>query len=198
MTTPNEFLNSLCKDVRLAQDDPIDSTRTRGLKTTILNVPAHKWRFKYKSIAVGGLLSQRELFTMLGRMRRQSFDWAVPLHNEPEGSAETSAPVRLAANAGSYNVAITRADNSQDYLKVGDWVKFSNHSKVYSVDEVVTGTNPVVKLAQPLEFPLTTSETMAVRDITVKVIQDPETDPVMYERFAGDLDATFEIELIEL
>lgn len=193
----NEFLNKWCKNVSIMPRDPVDSTTTRGLHVEIADVPVEKFKFKYQSIDIDGLPNQRMMHVMLKKMRKAPFDWLVPIHSDPLGAAEADYLVSASVAAGQTSLSIVRPETGI-YLEVGDWVKFSNHDKVYTVASQATGVNPSIELLEPLIYPIDNTTTMITRNVTVKVMQDPETDPVVYDRVAGDLDASFEIELIEL
>ena len=194
------MLNQYCKDLTLESYYPVTSPDAGlSLRNTTIYNGVHAWSMVYASIPVSGVLEQRKFATLLDAMRNGNvpFDWIIPLHSTPQGVADSNPAIYAAATSGTYYVVIDRDNTVGDFLQVGDIVKFSNHNKVYRVMSITNELHPTVTLNCPLVKSVTTSDTMITRDVPMRVKMRPKSEPVVYKREAGDLDAEFEFELIE-
>lgn len=199
-----QLLTDYCRTLNLKSNRPVSFNTTTGLRTEVWEIPSHRWEIEYESIEIQGFQNQRAMMAFLDSLQRgvQTFNWQLPLHGEPGGVADVNADLVLNADSGDDGVAISTTGTSDhnNYLKIGDLVKFSNHSKVYMVSDYTTNTTTeaVVKLNCPLQKPLTVGvTTMQVRNVQMLLMLKPDSDLLTFGRSAGNLDAGFEAMFIE-
>lgn len=161
-------------------------------------MPTQRFELEYDSIDITGLKEQRKVFAFLDGLRSgaKKFTWLLPLYSDSNGLANTNPTVKD-TSAGVYDVQITHTA-PDDFLVTGDLIKFSSHDKVYMVmEDVVSSIDPIIKVNAPLRKALVSTDTMITSGVEMTVRLDPESEPVVYSRIAGDFDASFSAKFIE-
>ncbi|MER2493362.1 hypothetical protein [Catenovulum sediminis] len=192
------ILNQFCRSIELKSNTPNTFFESQSLHIETWSIPSHRWEVEYKSNPINGTENQRKMWVFLNSLKSGSveFDWEIPIHSVPQGSAHSNAMVFQDYNAGvtEFRLLGTLGDN---FLIAGDLLKFSNHNKVYMVVEDVSGTNPIVKVNCPLKHAVTSSTIVITRNVAFKMILKPNTQIVSYSRSVGSFSEPFSAQFIE-
>jgi len=128
----------------------------------------------------------------------QSFNIKLPTGlDDASGGANGTIAITSAESAGVLSVDYSKASSANETVfKAGDYIQFSNHSKIYEVieDSVSTTTTGTVTFYPPLRTAVTTSDTIGYQNLEVRAryAADPSTE-VRNNTFA-----TVSLELIEV
>lgn len=123
------------RKVRFASNSPNIGSESKSLIQSIRSIPGHRWEFTLQSVRLNEADS-RKCFSWQVRQsgRKNVFDVVLPKYSKPKGVASGSPKVRTAAAAGSTQVQLKGfAGLVVGQLLDGDFIRFSNHSKVYMV-----------------------------------------------------------------
>lgn len=191
----SDLLNKYAKNLEFRSWIPIEFNENSSGRFEVWDQQSQRWEMTYDSIDISGHQDQRAMFAFLNSLRNgvNFFDWELPLHSDPVGTAGINPLVNPVAS-GSYTVSVIVSNPNDDFLYPGDIIRFSNHNKVYQVNRMIGN---VVTLNTPLQKPLKGDEQMITRNVTVRTMLKPGTEPVIYNREAGDLDASFSAEFVE-
>lgn len=187
--TPQEFSN-----IEINSVFPGTSVSTDTGKVYRLNYGGHYFTIQVTYPPMDRNES-RQVTGFLQGMQGQltEFDCPLGLYSNSAGARATlSGPAvkTLTVDAGASvgDTAITYNSNwvstyyssgtDGDFLKIGDYITFSNHAKVYQLTDI---TNPDAtgdggfSISPSLQLAITTSETIDVMDVTMKVFLDGTT-----------------------
>lgn len=109
----------------------------------------------------------------------QAFNLKLPTSlDDAEGAASGTIQIGGARSAGNLDVTYTKlSTDNETVFKAGDFIQFSNHSKIYEVtaDSVSTGSSGTVSFFPPLRTDLTTSHTIGYQNLEalVRYSEDP-------------------------
>jgi hypothetical protein len=130
-----------------------------------------------------------------GALNSFTIDLPEPFRDSSGNQATNITSVSGAA--GAVSITATGVASNTTILKAGDFIHFSNHSKVYMVtsDAVSSGTNVTINIFPALRTGIA-GATLIHKDVVMKVRTNSETfgfssDPTLY----SDMDLTF-IEVI--
>lgn len=194
------LLTNYCKDLKVMSNYGEDNTnQSDSLKIEVWDVPRHRFEFDYMSIAIKDLSVQRQFYAFFESLERSksSFTWRPPVIGDNIGTGFNNPSV-AATSAGATSVTIDGiVEPGQPLLAAGDYLKFSNHSKVYMSMTNVTDATPVIELNTPLVTDLTTSDNVITSNVEFTLIKDPSFESGGFSRKAGDLYTSFPMRFIE-
>lgn len=167
------------QDATFKSNSPTIATESKSLIQHTRRVPAQRWEFTLKSVPVfpaDGRKIWAYITALNGRLN--VFDVVIPGYSQPQGVASGAPQVRTDAAAGVTSVALQGFSGPvTGQLLSGDYVRFSNHSKVYMVTADVN-SNVSGQLTLPifpqLARPVTIGTALIVRDVpfTVRQLRD--------------------------
>lgn len=160
-------------------NSPTIASESQSLIQHVRRIPAQRWEFTLKSTPVGSEAG-RKIWAYITALngRFTPFDVVIPAYSQPQGVALGSPTVRTAASAGVTSVALQGFSGpAAAQLLAGDYVRFSNHSKVYMV--TANANNNVsgqltLQIYPQLTRPLTVGAALIMRDVpfTVRQVRD--------------------------
>lgn len=167
------------QEAKFASNSPTTATESKALIQHVRRIPAQRWEFTLKSVPVFPA-DGRKIWGYIAALngRLNVFDVVIPGYSEPQGVASGSPEVRTDAAAGVTSVAMQGFSGPvTGQLLQGDYIRFSNHSKVYMVTADVN-SNVSGQLTLPifpqLVRPVTIGTALIVRDVpfTVRQLRD--------------------------
>lgn len=195
-----QLLTDFCKTVSVSSERKVNSNTTDGLQTNVFTIPTQRYVVDWQSINVVDFSSQIEIDGLLDDMESGavSFEWQPPKYFDVTGTAAQNETVFADVVAGNNTFQLT-GTFSDGALKLGQMVRFNNHSKVYRVKvDTLAGVNPVVELNSPIKVDLVGGSTQVkTSGVTLKLIADPRSKPTKFERKAGTPAAMFSARFIE-
>lgn len=106
----------------------------------------------------------------------QAFNLKLPTSlDDATGAASGTITIAAGRSAGNLDVTYTKVStDNETVFKAGDFIQFSNHSKIYEVtaDSVSTGSSGTVSFYPPLRTALTTSHTIGYQNLEALVRYD--------------------------
>jgi hypothetical protein len=139
-------------------------------------------------------------FIMKQRSRKENFTVVLPLISSTTGSATGTISVDGSHNAGDTTITVDgMSASASGFLKAGDYIKFSGHSKVYCVVEDLDSDasgDGTITIEPPLRSNLADDETITYDDVPFTVYQMNDIQTFNVDGLRGDL-FTFEIDVME-
>ena len=167
------------QDATFKSNSPTIATESKALIQHVRRVPAQRWEFTLKSVPLYPHIGRKVwAFIIALNGRKKTFDVVIPGYSQPAGVASGSPSVRTAAEAGVTSVALEGFSGPViGQLVEGDYVRFSNHSKVYMDTEAVNSNvsgQLTLSIYPQLTRPVSIGTGLIVRDVpfTVRQIRD--------------------------
>lgn len=164
--------------------DPTIVSKSHNGKRIVRRVQGHQWFFTLKYPP----LQKSEFSPVLGFISKvrgayNEFTVIPPNLADPQGTQLNDTTVASEASAGSTSVSLSSVDTGATF-KAGDIIKFSGHSKVYTVtdDASENGSNgATVNISPSLITTVSAGQTAKHKDVPFTValvddIQEFETD----------------------
>jgi hypothetical protein len=148
------------------------STATMGNRIIRREIPGQFWNIKLTTTA----LDQDEmmdLFAFLTAQKGQyeSFGIIPPIHGTTRGTGVSGVP--LITQAYAAGASTIRANGGSGTLKTGDFIKFSNHDKIYMLITDVNqdaSSEDTFEIYPALFSPVNTSTTIIYNNVEFKVM----------------------------
>ena len=166
-------------------------SETRSGRTQVRNVGSARWSFtaKYNDLTRDEFAP---VFAFLASKQggASSFSITPPVISNSRGNPSGTVTVSGAHAAGSTEITITGLTGT---IKAGDFVTFSNHTKVYMVTEDRAGEG-AMKIEPPLMESLANGRSVTYNSVpfTMRVSRD-----VQQVKFTGYERYQFEVDMIE-
>lgn len=194
------LLTQYCKNLTVKSNYGENNTnQSDALAVEVWNVKRHRFEFDYESIPIKDLSIQRMMNFTLDEMleSRKTLVWSPPVVGQNAGTG-ISNPSVAATGAGATSVIIDGTlQPGNPLIARGDFIKFSNHSKVYMSRSDVSASNNILELNTPLKTNLSNSDSVITSNVEFTLIMDPDFDSGGFGRKAGDLYTTFSARFIE-
>jgi len=160
MATLPIFISQIMTPYALNEDEVTDYLDTANHTNAIVRRGGSRWSFGF-SIWPLNIISNGDEFASLDVFLATNPTFDMPMQNLMPTELTGVVSVAGAAAVGGLTVSISMAV-SGNVPKPGQYIRFSNKSKVYRVSSyaVSTGTTGIITLTKPLRQALTTSHTV--------------------------------------
>ena len=179
-------------------DDPTTSFRSQNMKRIARKASGQMWSFTiaYPPISSDNI---RNILGAIAKARGsyQTFTVTPPNLSTPRGTQTSNTTVATTTAVGATSVPITGA--STNTFKAGDILKFSNHTKVYTITDDTTAVAgaATLSISPPLIVQVTGSSTTVQHSnvsFTVSLasdLQEIKTDVFNLSSYQLDVEEVF-------
>jgi len=199
MANPPSFMRfSKC---RIVSNSPSIATESKALIQHVRAIPAHRWEFTLTTVAMNLEEQRRAMAWAFGLLGRKGvFETTVPRYSKPLGKALGAPTVRANASAGNSIVQLQGFIGSViGQLIAGDFIRFSNHNKVYQIQSDVNsnGSGQLTIQIMPqltTDLPVSTSLIMNSVPFSFRLARDIQE---FEASTSGSGFVTYELDVIE-
>jgi hypothetical protein len=187
---------------RLVSNSPTTATESKALIQHVRRIPAQRWEFVLTTVP----LNKDQIRQLMPWVFRQNgrygvFYTKIPVYSKPRGLSSGSPTVRSLATAGSTQVQMQGFSGPvTGQLLTGDFIRFSNHTKVYQVtadaNSNVSGQLTIQIFPQLCaDLPIGTAAIVKDVPFTVRLVRDAQE---FESAVSGSGFSTFELDVIEV
>jgi len=167
------------------------TSMTIGNRMIRRQIGGQYWTLKLTSIKLDqDEMSQLYAFLIKQEGSYESFSFVPPIHGSTRGTSVSGTPLVL--NTYAAGLTSIRANQGSGTLKTGDFIKFSNHDKVYMLTADVNqdaSSEDTFQFFPPLATSIDNTTTIQYNNVPFKVMLTTDQST-----FKTGTDGTYEIE----